>query len=71
MDNEIQRIATITSLQEGKKIAMKDIEFYIEDLDQKANREVKDGKGWAAVTEEAFNEWYDSFCSALGQGAGK
>ena len=23
------------------------------------------------VTEEAFNEWYDSFCSALGQGAGK
>ena len=54
MDNEIQRIATITSLQEGKKIAMKDIEFYIEDLDQKANREVKDGKGWAAVTEEAF-----------------
>ncbi len=54
MDNEAQRIATITSLQEGKKIAMKDIEFYIEDLDQKVNKEVKDGKGWIAVKEEAF-----------------
>ena len=28
-----QRQATITSLQEGKKIALKDIEFYISDLD--------------------------------------
>lgn len=54
MDNEVQRIATISSLQEGKKIAMKDIEFYIEDLYQKVNKEVKDGKGWMAVSEEAF-----------------
>lgn len=54
MDNEVQRIATITNLQEGKKIAMKDIEFYIEDLYAKANKEVKDGKGWIAATEEAF-----------------
>lgn len=32
MQNEYQRIATITNLQESKKIAMKDIEFYINDL---------------------------------------
>lgn len=32
MQNEYQKIATITNLQESKKIAMKDIEFYINDL---------------------------------------
>lgn len=52
MDNDIQRIATISSLQEGKKVAMKDIEFYIEDLNRNVNKEVKDGKGWSAVTAE-------------------
>ena len=33
VSHEAQRVATITSLQESKKIAMKDIEFYIHDLD--------------------------------------
>ncbi len=37
MAHETQRIATITSLQEAKKIAMKDMEFYINDLESKAD----------------------------------
>ena len=32
-----QRIATIASLQEAKKVAMKDIEFYMEDLNAKVD----------------------------------
>lgn len=34
---EQQRVATIISLQEAKKVAMKDVEFYIGDLDAAAN----------------------------------
>ena len=33
MQHETQKIATITNLQASKKVAMKDIEFYINDLD--------------------------------------
>lgn len=33
MDHEAQRQATLVSLQQSKKVAMKDIEFYISDLD--------------------------------------
>lgn len=33
MQHEQQRLATLVSLQEAKKIAMKDIEFYMSDLD--------------------------------------
>ena len=33
MSNESQRIATITSLQQARKIAFKDSQFYIEDLE--------------------------------------
>ncbi len=54
MDNDAQRIATISSLQEGKKVAMKDIEFYIEDLQRIVDNHKKDN--WAKVTEEAFKE---------------
>lgn len=41
MSHDAQRIATITSLQEAKKIAMKDVEFYMRDLDSIVNG--KDG----------------------------
>ena len=34
MQNDIQRIATINSLQEARKIAFKDSEFYLSDLEQ-------------------------------------
>ena len=33
MNNDMHRIATIVGIQEARKIAMKDIEFYISDLD--------------------------------------
>lgn len=42
-----QRVATITSLQEAKKVAIKDIEFYMVDLDMAVNtKENNDIKMW-------------------------
>lgn len=37
MSHEQQRLATIVSLQESRKVAMKDIEFYMSDLDSAIN----------------------------------
>ncbi len=37
MGHNEQRAATIVSLQEAKKVAMKDIEFYLCDLDSTIN----------------------------------
>ena len=42
MMHEDQRVATIVSLQAAKKIAMKDIEFYLSDLDATAKKKAKD-----------------------------
>lgn len=42
MMHEDQRVATIGSLQAAKKVAMKDIEFYLSDLDATAKRKAKD-----------------------------
>ena len=36
MSNDMQRIATIVNIQEARKVAMKDIEFYVSDLDSLA-----------------------------------
>lgn len=48
MDHEQQRFATIVSLQEAKKIAMKDIEFYMSDLDSAVNtKSSSDIVAWA------------------------
>jgi len=44
MNHEQQRIATIVSLQEARKIAMKDIEFYLEDLGKTISDSAKDDK---------------------------
>lgn len=41
MEHEVQRAATIGSLQSAKMVAMKDIEFYLEDLQAKVSEEVK------------------------------
>lgn len=38
MAHEYQRVATITNLQESKKIAMKDIEFYLADLEDEKTK---------------------------------
>lgn len=40
MEHDEQRVATIASLQEAKKVAMKDIEFYMCDLDSTINSKV-------------------------------
>lgn len=46
-----QKIATITSLQEAKKVAIKDIEFYMVDLDTAVNtKENNDVKMWVDRT---------------------
>lgn len=49
MDNEAQKIATITSLQAGKKEAIRDVEFYIKVLDDKAK-----GKDLEEAENESF-----------------
>ncbi len=42
MEHSEQRVATISGLQDTKKIAMKDLEFYISDLDSLAQNTGKD-----------------------------
>lgn len=44
MAHEAQRIATIVNIQEAKKVAMKDIEFYMNDLSNQTNSCKKDFK---------------------------
>ena len=54
MSHEQQRIATITSLQEAKKVAMKDIEFYINDLETTISYKTKDYAELESRTEKTF-----------------
>lgn len=52
MECNEQRIATIASLQAARKIAMKDIEFYISDLESTVKS--KDGKDISSLVDKAF-----------------
>lgn len=52
--HEQQRIATITSLQGAKKVAMKDIEFYICDLESAISNKTKDYAELESKTKKAF-----------------
>ena len=52
MEHEQQRMATIFSLQEAKKVAMKDIEFYMSDLDSIVN--TKKGSDILSRAEKVF-----------------
>lgn len=52
MEHEHQKAATIASLQDAKKVAMKDIEFYMSDLDNKVTS--KSGSDISALSEKAF-----------------
>lgn len=54
MSHEQQRIATIASLQEAKKVAMKDIEFYINDLEMTISHKAKDYTELESRTEKSF-----------------
>lgn len=59
MSHESQRIATIASLQEAKKIAMKDIEFYLSDIDSKANNAPSSYSDFQSNADAALKN-YDS-----------
>lgn len=52
MEHEQQRFATIVSLQEAKKVAVKDIEFYISDLDSTVG--AKSGSDIMSLVDKAF-----------------
>lgn len=52
MDHEQQRTATIISLQEARKVAMKDVEFYLNDLDSSVN--AKDSSDILTMVDRAF-----------------
>lgn len=54
MSVDVQRIATISSLQRARTIAMRDIEFYITNLDSKKNEQAKDYSDFEALSEEAI-----------------
>ena len=55
MASEPQRIATITSIQQAKQIAIKDIEFYINDLDGKAKGTIKDYAAFSKIARKAID----------------
>lgn len=54
MSHEQHRIATITSLQGAKKVAMKDVEFYMYDLESTVSRKSKDYTELNLKTDKAF-----------------
>lgn len=54
MSHEQQRMATIISLQEARKVAMKDIEFYIYDLETTVSRKTKDYAELDSRVEKSF-----------------
>lgn len=54
MLHETQRSATIVSLQQSKKVAMKDIEFYINDLNTVVNEAAKNYSEIEALSKNAF-----------------
>lgn len=54
MSHDTQRIATITGLQEARKTAMKDIEFYMSDLDSKSASNTKSFSDFKKLANDAF-----------------
>lgn len=54
MTHDQQRVATLISLQEAKKVAMKDIEFYMSDLDSTVNGEAKQRQDLNNLAQTAY-----------------
>ncbi len=54
MEHEAQRQATIAGLQESKKVAMKDIEFYMSDLKSNAKKTPKNYADFEKVADNTF-----------------
>lgn len=55
MLHEDQRVATIGSLQAAKKVAMKDIEFYMSDLDYTVNKKTTSYTNLCSTIEKALH----------------
>lgn len=54
MQNEAQRIATIQSIQSAKKVAIKDIEFYMQDVSKTIDQETNNLNDFASLTNKFF-----------------
>lgn len=54
MQHAEQRVATISNLQQSKKIAIKDVEFYLNDFERKLN-DIKDERGLGNNAGEILN----------------
>ena len=54
MTHDQQRMATIISLQEAKKVAMKDIEFYMGDLESTVNTDAKKYSDFDQLANKAY-----------------
>ena len=54
IQHEIQKLATLTNLQVSKKIAMKDIEFYINDLENTVQTSTKNYQEFESVVTDAL-----------------
>ena len=54
MEHDEQRAATIVSLQSAQKTAMKDIEFYLSDLNDKSETNVKNYSEFETLLKEIF-----------------
>lgn len=54
MGHEQQRLATIVSLQEAQKVALKDIEFYMDDLDSRVDENAKKYAELEGISKDAF-----------------
>lgn len=64
MHHESQQTATIIGVQQSEKIAMKDIEFYIQDLEKEVNTEFKNGQELVKVTQTVM-QIYESLNASL------
>ena len=54
MAHESQRTATLLSLQAAQKAAIKEMEFYMEDLDTTVHSEAGTSRALASLTDQAF-----------------
>lgn len=54
MGHEQQKLATLISLQNAQKVALKDIEFYMDDLDSKVDDSAKKYADLETLAQEAF-----------------
>lgn len=54
MQHEYQKIATLINLQSSKKVAMKDIEFYINDLEKTVSTPTKNRQDFDNLVFDAF-----------------